>query len=164
MNTRYKRNVNMHDTHTNDLFKTLSNGTNPTLISKMRSGFLLMGLQQFIPGYVVLFADPPIASINDLSLAERALFLEDMSIAGDALLNCTEAYRINYNIAGNSAPVLHAHIHPRYMHETETYRKGSIQQYGDDVLNSVPFDIEAHKTLMNTLCSEVKKLLKQYSS
>jgi diadenosine tetraphosphate (Ap4A) HIT family hydrolase len=41
---------------------------------------------------------------------------------GDALLHVTEAYRINYEILGNSEPELHAHIVPRYLSESDELR------------------------------------------
>ena len=46
-----------------------------------------------------------------------------MSTIGDALLEVTDAFRINYAIMGNSDPALHAHIVPRYMSEPEHIRK-----------------------------------------
>ena len=43
---------------------------------------------------------------------------------GDALLEVTGAYRINYEILGNLEPALHAHVIPRYMNEPEVFRQG----------------------------------------
>ena len=43
--------------------------------------------------------------------------------AGDALLEVTDAYRINYEILGNSDAALHAHIIPRYKNEPDEKRK-----------------------------------------
>ncbi len=149
----------MNDPFINEVLCTARNGTNPTLISKMRSGFLLMGFQQFLPGYVVLFADPPASSLNDLALTERSRFLTDMTIAGDAVLGCTDAYRINYEILGNQTPILHAHIFPRYMHEKEEYRIGPVWEYSQEVFNSVMFDKEKYHSLMESIRLKVKALL-----
>ena len=121
----------------------------------MSSGFLLLGYQQFLPGYVVLFADPPATGLNDLSLEERTIFLKDMSIAGDAVLKCTEAYRINYEILGNESPVLHAHIFPRYLHEEESLRKGPVWLYDEKKFNSVMFDHERDKILLNAIKNQI---------
>ena len=114
-----------------------------------------MGYQQFLPGYVVLFANPPAVSLNDLSLEERTIFLKDMSIAGDAVLKCTDAYRINYEILGNESPVLHAHIFPRYLHEEEPLRKGPVWLYGEKKFNSVMFDHEKDKILLNAIKNQI---------
>lgn len=140
----------------NKLYDSAGNGTNETFITKMNSGFLLMGYQQFLPGYVVLFADPPAASLNDLSLKKREIFLKDMSIAGDAVLRCTDAYRINYEILGNESPVLHAHIFPRYLYEEESFRKGPVWLYGERKFNSVMFNPEKDKDLLNDIKSQIK--------
>lgn len=142
----------------NEVLQTARQGTNPTFITRMRSGFLLLGFQQFLPGYVVLFANPSVSCLNDLSLEERTGFLRDMSVAGDALLKCTEAYRINYEILGNESPLLHAHIFPRYMYEKEEYRKGPVWLYEEEIFNSVMFDIEKHNGLIRTIKQEVEIL------
>ena len=115
-----------------------------------------MGYQQFLPGYVVLFADPPATSLNDLSLEERTIFLKDMSIAGDAILKCTDAYRINYEILGNESPVLHAHIFPRYLYEEELFRKGPVWLYGEQKFNSVMFNRDKDKKLLNDIKCEIQ--------
>lgn len=64
-----------------------------------------------------------IHSLNDLSLQERSLFLSDMSIVGDALIEVLKPLRINYDILGNTDNYLHAHIFPRYQWEEEQRRK-----------------------------------------
>ena len=138
-------------------------GTNPGLITPMRSGFLLMGFQQFLPGYVLLFSDPPVPSLDDLSFDARTVFLQDMAIAGEAVLKCTEAYRMNYQILGNKTPALHAHIAPRYLHEDEKFRLTSINKYDDDVFNSVMFDKVKHKPLMDDIKIEIERLIKNLS-
>jgi len=44
-------------------------GTNPYVISKLPSGWLVIGDVQPLPGYCVFLADPVVPSINDLSEA-----------------------------------------------------------------------------------------------
>ncbi len=99
-------------------------GTNPTLICRMPSGWVVLCDMQFLSGYCILLSDPVVSSLNDLNRTQRADFLSDMVIVGDALLEVTGAYRINYAIAGNTDPYLHAHIVPRYLTEPEVLRKG----------------------------------------
>jgi diadenosine tetraphosphate (Ap4A) HIT family hydrolase len=144
-----------------EVLRTAREGINPTLITKMSSGFLLLGFQQFLPGYVVLLADPPVSCLNDLFLEERANFLKDMSIVGDALLKCTDACRINYEILGNESPILHAHIFPRYMNEEEEYRQGPVWLYKEEIFNSVMFDKVTHNGLISAIRQEVELLKKQ---
>ncbi|WP_421362238.1 HIT family protein [Agrobacterium rosae] len=98
-------------------------GTNPFVISRMASGWLVIGDVQPLPGYCLLLADPVVSSLNALTQQERSAFLSDMALAGDALLDVTNCTRVNYEIWGNSEPALHAHIMPRYESEVEEKRR-----------------------------------------
>lgn len=89
---------------------------------------------------------------------QRAQYLVDMTLIGDALLACTDAYRINYEVLGNSHQALHAHIFPRYLDEPEAYRKGPIWLYSKELRASVKFDQHANKELMNSLRDHIMKL------
>ena len=88
-------------------------GANPTVVCRVPSGWVVLADQQYLRGYCILNADPVVASLNELPPAQRAVFLADMATVGDALLEVTGAYRINYAILGNTDPALHAHIVPR---------------------------------------------------
>ena len=89
-------------------------GTNPFVIARMASGWLVIGDVKPLPGYCLLLADPVVPSLNHLDAQERLIFLNDMAVVGDALLNVTGCARVNYEIWGNAEPALHAHIMPRY--------------------------------------------------
>lgn len=92
-------------------------GTNTRVITRLPSGWAVLGDDQFLPGYCLLLADPVVPSLNDLAEPARAMFLRDMVRVGDAILTVTGAERVNYEILGNSEPELHAHVHPRYADE-----------------------------------------------
>lgn len=96
----------------------------PGLVCRVPSGWLEMSKSQFLRGYCILRSEPVVSSINDLDTAQRAQFLLDMTMIGDAIMEVTGAYRMNYFMAGNFDPVLHAHIVPRYLSEPDQYRKG----------------------------------------
>jgi diadenosine tetraphosphate (Ap4A) HIT family hydrolase len=97
-------------------------GTNPFVISRLASGWLVIGDVQPLPGYCLLLADPVVPSLNALGPHERLAFLSDMALVGDALLEVTGCARVNYEIWGNSEPALHAHIMPRYASEPDGKR------------------------------------------
>ena len=88
----------------------------------MKSGWLVIGDVQPLPGYCVLLADPVVESINAMERTERIQYSLDAIRAGDALLAVTDAYRINYETLGNSEPALHTHIIPRYRTEADDKR------------------------------------------
>jgi diadenosine tetraphosphate (Ap4A) HIT family hydrolase len=69
----------------------------------------------------------------------------------------TGAYRINYAIAGNLDPYLHAHIIPRYLDEPDRYRKGNPWSYPQEVMDATLFDPERDKELMQQLAKAIQK-------
>ena len=114
-------------------------GTNPYVIARLQSGWLVVGDVQPLPGYCLLLADPVVSSINGLDEAARATYLLDTARIGDALLAVTDANRINYETWGNSEPALHTHIMPRYASEpAEKRRMPACMVY--DWKTSPPFD------------------------
>ncbi len=135
-------------------------GNNKTVICRMPAGWAVLGDQQFIRGYTLLLSDPIVTDINALTDGKRMQFLSDMTIIGDALLDITDAFRINYEILGNSDPVLHAHIFPRYMSEPETKRLYPVWlSYTSEELDSRPFDYERDIAFMVTLKEVIQKRL-----
>lgn len=98
------------------------NGTNDKTICRVASGWVVLGDVQFLPGYSLRLPDPVVIDLNALEIPDREVFLREVSIIGDALLRVAGAYRINYEILGNSEAALHAHIFPRYMSEPDELR------------------------------------------
>jgi diadenosine tetraphosphate (Ap4A) HIT family hydrolase len=134
-------------------------GTNPTIICRVPSGWAALCDMQFLRGYVIHLADPAVASLNDLSQDQRTIYLGDMAMIGDALLEVTGAYRINYAIAGNTDPYLHAHIVPRYLSEPDQFRKGLPWSYSREVMDSVPFNYQKDRQLIEQLAKAIQKRL-----
>ncbi|HEY3311535.1 MAG TPA: hypothetical protein VGK00_07855 [Anaerolineales bacterium] len=132
-------------------------GENPTLLCKMDSGWAVFGDVQMLNGYCLLLPDPVPADLNALPLPEREVFLRDMTIIGDALLEVTGAVRINYEILGNSEKALHAHIIPRYEAEPADLSKGPVWFY--DLTQAPHFDPQRHKPLMDKIRAALEKRL-----
>ena len=137
--------------------ETLRAGTNPTVICQVPSGWVVLCDMQFLRGYCILLADPIVPSLNDLDQAQRAQYLCDMALVGDALLEVTGAYRINYAIMGNSDPYLHAHITPRYADEPEQYRHGLPWSYPKSVMDGMQFDFIRDKDLILQLRQAIEQ-------
>jgi diadenosine tetraphosphate (Ap4A) HIT family hydrolase len=134
-------------------------GTNPALICAIPSGWVILCDMQYLHGYSILLADPIVTSLNDLSHIQRAEYLCDMALVGDALIEVTGAYRINYAIAGNSDPYLHAHIIPRYTTEPESYRTRHPWSYPDSAMQATMFDIERDQGLIRQIKQAIEKRL-----
>lgn len=131
-------------------------GNNPTVLCQMPSGWAVLGDAQFFPGYSLLLADPVVPDLNALDTDARRQYLYDMTLIGDALLEVTGAFLINYETLGNLDPALHTHIFPRYQSEPEEYRKGPVYYYPRELRNSRPFDPDRDRELMNKLATAIR--------
>lgn len=105
-----------------DRIGSAQRGENPMVMVKMKSGFAVIGDNQFLPGYCVLLGSPKAESINGLTMAERSQYLLDMTLIGDAIMKVCNPLRINYSILMNLDHYLHAHIEARYDWEPDEYK------------------------------------------
>ena len=134
-------------------------GKNPTVICRVPSGWMVLGDTQFLRGYSLLLPDPVVYDLNTLDKEKRNEFLREMAILGDALLEVTDSYRINYAIMCNTEPALHAHVTPRYMTEPEEFRTNAPWSYPTSQIDAVPFDYERDKELMKQIGEAVQRRL-----
>jgi len=104
-------------------------GENPTVITRMRSGFAVLGDTQFLPGYCVLLAVPQVTHLTDLPLPDRRDFLVDMGLLGEAIECVYRPRRTNYEILGNTDTYVHAHVWARYEWEAKEYIGGPVWRY-----------------------------------
>lgn len=136
-------------------------GENPTVLTKLKSGFAVLADAQFLPGYCILLGHPKARSLNDLSAVSRLLFLREMSIIGDAILEVCSPIRINYEILGNTDAYLHAHIIPRYDWEDESKRKQPVWLYPKENWSKPEFQFneEKHGELKRLLAEKLHELI-----
>jgi diadenosine tetraphosphate (Ap4A) HIT family hydrolase len=134
-------------------------GTNPTVICQVPSGWIVLGDTQCLRGYSLLLPDPVVTDLHALDMPRRAAFLHEMTVLGDALLEVTGAYRINYEILGNLEPALHAHVFPRYMTEPAEFRTGPPLRYDHNLRAAVPFDAARDGELMHQIAAAVQRRL-----
>ena len=138
-----------------DRVEAARRGENLAAICRVRSGWVVLGDRQFLPGYSLLLPDPVVPSLNDLAADQRSQFLLDMTAIGDALLRVTETIRINYAIYGNADPELHAHVFPRFATEPDAYRVRPVWAYPREQRDSVPFDPARDRPLMEAIRREL---------
>jgi len=134
-------------------------GVEPALICRVPSGWVVLCTMQYLRGYCILLPDPVVPSLNDLTRQQRASYLYDMSVVGDALLEVTGAHRINYAIMGNSDQVLHSHIVPRFRTEPDEFRMNTPWSYQKEIMESTLFDHDRDKDLMSKISDAIKKCL-----
>ncbi|MEA5418984.1 hypothetical protein VB712_07065 [Spirulina sp. CCNP1310] len=130
-------------------------GINPAVICRVSSGWVVLGDVQFLQGYSLLLPDPVVPSLNDLTMAQRITFLQDMTVLGDALLEVTNAIRINYEILGNREAALHAHVFPRFATEPDERRQKPVWFY--DWQTAPPFDLKQNQALMSKIAAAIKQ-------
>jgi diadenosine tetraphosphate (Ap4A) HIT family hydrolase len=121
----------------------------PNVITRLPSGWAVLGEWQGLRGYCLLYPDPVVPHLNALEGAARRQFLDDMTRLGDAVLAVTGALRINYEMLGNAEPALHAHVLPRYAEEPEALRTKPVWFY--DWTQGPVFDPAVHAPLMQAI-------------
>ena len=134
-------------------------GSEPAVICQIPSGWVVLANWQYLRGYCIQMPDPVVPSLNDLTQLARTAYLSDMAIIGDALLEVTGAYRINYAIMGNSDQVLHSHIVPRYLTEPDRFRMSNPWMYPPETMDATLFNCEHHKDLLLQIKNAIGKRL-----
>jgi len=124
-------------------------GADPTTIARLATGWAVMGDPQVLAGYCLLLPDPVVPHLNALPPAAQAAFLADMARLGQAVLDHTDAIRINYALFGNVEPALHAHVFPRFASEPDELR--SANPWGYDWSQARRFDAVADGALLLAL-------------
>jgi diadenosine tetraphosphate (Ap4A) HIT family hydrolase len=123
------------DWHT-DPIQAARQGQNPTVLRRLRSGWAVIGDHQRLPGYCLLLHDGDADHLTDLPRPQRAVFLEDLALLGEAVMTAcsrldSQLWRINYEVLGNAFPRLHGHVFARYRWEPEELRRGPVWRYPD---------------------------------
>lgn len=138
-------------------------GENPTVLTRMRSGFAVIGDTQFLPGYCLLLGVPKVHDLTDLPLPARLEFLGDMSLLGEAVALVCQPHRINYEIFGNTDPFLHAHVLPRYAWEPAELLIGPAYVYSVEQRHAPQhhFSEETHGQLQAQIAAALHDLMRQ---
>jgi diadenosine tetraphosphate (Ap4A) HIT family hydrolase len=140
---------------------------NPLVMARMRSGFAVIGDTQHLPGYSLLLTDDlSVNHLTDLDRTRRTQFLFDPSLLGEAVWRaCRDRglRRINYEVLGNSIPVLHGHVHARYESESPDRIGGPVWRYPKDVRNDpeCAYSDAKHGDLRAAITAELHRLIEQ---
>jgi len=139
-------------------------GENPMVMTRLPSGFVVIGDTQHLPGYCVLLCDDPeVSHLSDLDWPRRKTFLFDLSLVGESIVNVCRGdglRRVNYEVLGNSLPLLHGHVHPRYDWEPPARITGPVWRYPREERNDPAHAYEdgRHGALRARLTSELERL------
>jgi diadenosine tetraphosphate (Ap4A) HIT family hydrolase len=119
-----------------DPIRAAEQGENPTVLARMRTGWAVIGDTQHLPAYCLLLHAGTANHLTDLTRSERAAFLFDLALLGEAVAAVAgrdpQFVRVNYEVLGNSWPHLHGHVHARYGWEPAELLRGPVWRYGDE--------------------------------
>ena len=137
-------------------------GENPTVLTRLKTGWAVIGDTQHLPGYCLLLYCGEANHLTDLTQPTRADFLLDMSLLGEAVQSVCRARdpqfrRVNYEVLGNSWPHLHAHVHPRYEWEPYEHRNKPVWTYPDRKDARYRLD-DRHTGLRGDLARELNRI------
>jgi len=136
-------------------------------MARMRTGFAVIGDTQHLPGDSLLLSDDlEVDHLTDLPRRRRRDFLFDLSLLGEAVFTVTRelaAWRINYEVLGNSWPHLHGHVHPRYEWEPPDNLGGPVWRYPKELRNSLEhaYDDARHGELRMVITAELERLMRE---
>lgn len=125
------------------------------MICRLSSGWVVLGDVQFLRGYSLLLPDPVVPHLNEMDDKTRRIFLYEMSVVGDVILEISGAVRINYEMLGNFEPALHAHVFPRFEDEPEELRLKPVWFY--DWENAPAFDASRDNEIMQVIAAVLKR-------
>jgi diadenosine tetraphosphate (Ap4A) HIT family hydrolase len=140
-------------------------GENPRVMTRMRTGFAVIGDTQHLPGYSLLLTDDlEVDHPTDLPWSRRREFFFDLSLLGEAVFAVTRnqgAHRINYEVLGNAWPHLHGHVHARYEWEPRDKMRGPVWRYPEEVRNAAEhaYDDARHGELRSAITAELTRLM-----
>jgi len=97
------------------------------LIWNFPNSFVLLGKFQFFQGYSIVVAKDHIRELNDLTLAKRHAYFDEMCLVAKAIQEVFNPLKINYELLGNQVPHLHWHLFPRYQTDPETLKPAWIR-------------------------------------
>lgn len=136
----------------------------PYFVYEFETSYVELSKSQFWEGYCILFSKEDYHHLTDMPSAVREKYLMEMSILGEAMMEILGAARINYNILGNSHPIVHAHLFPRYDWEDEDLRKTVVWKYDSSFFtdDAYRFNEEKHAGLKLELAQAIDRRYQAY--
>lgn len=136
----------------------------PYFVYEFKHSYVELGKSQFWEGYCILFSKIGYNHLTDMPIKVREEYLMEMSILGEAMMEVLSPRRINYNILGNSHPVVHAHVFPRYEWEKEPLKQTVVWRYEDETFHKeeYAFDVVIHAPLKEKLAKAIHERYQNY--
>lgn len=88
-------------------------GKNPYFVAELMTGYVVLGDHQRFVGYTLFLSKSEATELHELPTHQRLLFLEEMALVAECVLQAFSPNKLNYELLGNGDPHMHWHIFPR---------------------------------------------------
>jgi diadenosine tetraphosphate (Ap4A) HIT family hydrolase len=85
----------------------------PLFLADLGASRAYLAEDQFFPGWTLVILRHHATELYQLSAAERAVLIEDVSRVAQALAYVYRPVKMNYELLGNQVPHVHWHLIPR---------------------------------------------------
>ena len=112
--------------------RAIKNGTNPYFVQELETGYVVLGDHQHFKGYTLFLCKQHAAELFCRERAVKIKFLEEMSLAAQAVSAAFGAEKMNCELLGNGDAHLHWHLFPRVAGDLEGFGstgKGPVWWY-----------------------------------
>ena len=98
-----------------DRIEMIKRGENPYFVRELKTGYVVIGDHQHFRGYTLFLYKEhgDKTELFHLDKAERALFMEEMTLVAQAAAKAFGAEKMNYELLGMGDAHLHWHLTPR---------------------------------------------------
>lgn len=94
--------------------KLIKQGKNPYFIKELKTGYAVLGDNQFFKGYCLFLCKLHKTELHQLDHKFKLKFLEEMSLVAETVYKTFKPRKLNYELLGNTDSHLHWHIFPRH--------------------------------------------------
>jgi diadenosine tetraphosphate (Ap4A) HIT family hydrolase len=119
------------------------------LVSELKSSFVRFPKNQYCKGWTIVALKRHATELFELTLEERADFMEDIASVAKAVKELVQAVKINYAIYGNLCSHLHCHILPQ---QIENDPNAPIKMNAEEVFLSE----DEYKTIIKELREKIE--------
>lgn len=95
---------------------------NPYFVTELKTSYVVIGDHQLFKGYTLILFKEHVAELHTLQAQTKKIFLEEMSMVGEAVFNCFQPRKMNYELLGNSENHLHWHLFPRHKDDSQSQK------------------------------------------
>jgi diadenosine tetraphosphate (Ap4A) HIT family hydrolase len=94
-------------------------GNSPYFIHEFERSIFIVGDHQFHRGYSLLLLKDHVRELHELEPSVQVILFRELMVAGRALVDTFNPWKMNYSCYGNVDPHIHWHLFPRYDSEPD---------------------------------------------